>query len=113
MIISVTWVTLREYSADVSTAQLLSSVTGTMHETETRRLLGQIDAGTALDGHDMNRLAAVIGQHPALLPEDDRNWTSTGEPEVTHIQLTKTADEPSPDTAHLHSAQERGRSDGH
>jgi hypothetical protein len=86
MQISVTWVTPREYSADIDTAELLGRVTGTAHEPEARRLLSQIEAGGTLDDDDMTQLAAVIGQHTALLPEGDENWTSTGETEVTHVE---------------------------
>jgi hypothetical protein len=86
MKISITWVTQREYSADIDTAELLSCVTGTAYEAEARRLLSQIEAGTALADDDMVQLAAVFGQHPALLPEGDQNWISTGESEITHIQ---------------------------
>jgi hypothetical protein len=34
----------------------------------------------------MTRLAAVIGEYPGLLTEDDEHWTSTGASEVTHIE---------------------------
>jgi hypothetical protein len=68
MKVSVTWMTSREYSAAIDTAKLLSCVTGTAYQAEARRLLSQIEAG------------------PAVLPEDDQHWSSTGESEITHIQ---------------------------
>jgi hypothetical protein len=88
MKISVTWVTPREYSADLDMAELLSCFTGTAHQAQAQRLLSQIEAGSTLADDDMAKLAVAIGQHPAMLPEDDQHWTSTGESEITHIQRT-------------------------
>lgn len=87
MKISVTWVTPREYSAFVDTAELLGSGNGTSHEPRLRRLLSQLETGSTLGEDEMTQLAAVIEQHAALLPEDEENWTSTGETEVTHVGI--------------------------
>jgi hypothetical protein len=62
------------------------ALAGTAYQAEARWLLSQIEAGTALADDDMAKLAAVIEQHPAVLPEDDQHWTSTGESEITHFQ---------------------------
>ena len=77
----------REYTASLDDAALLSRVAGTGAEHEARQLLARLQASGTLDDPDMTRLAAVIGDYPGLLAEDDEHWTSTGASEVTHIEL--------------------------
>jgi len=86
MDICVTWVTPREYGASLDDAALLSRVAGTSTEHEVHQLLARLQASGTLDDPDMTRLAAVIGEYPGLLTEDDEHWTSTGACEVTHIE---------------------------
>lgn len=86
MDIFVTWITPREYTATLDDAALLSRVAGTAAEHQVRQLLAQLHASGTLDDADMTRLAAVIGDYPGLLAEDDENWTSTGAAEITHIE---------------------------
>ena len=85
MDIYVTWVTPREYTASLDDAALLSRVAGTSAEHEVHQLLARLQASGTLDDPDMTRLAAVIGEYPGLLT-DDEHWTSTGASEVTHIE---------------------------
>jgi hypothetical protein len=86
MNIYVTWVTPREYTATLDDAALLSRVARTGAEHQVRQLLARLHADGTLDDPDITRLAAVIGDHPGLLTEDDEHWTSTGASEVTHIE---------------------------
>lgn len=86
MDICVTWVTPREYGASLDDAALLSRVAGTSAEHEVHQLLARLQASGTLDDSDMTRLAAVIGEYPGLLTEDDEHWTSTGASEVIHIE---------------------------
>jgi hypothetical protein len=80
------WVTPRHYSGDFESDDLIARVTGTHHEADTRRLIAVMEAGRALDGHELERLCDIIAEHAAsLLPEDDAHWESTGEIEVTHV----------------------------
>lgn len=85
MDIYVTWVTPREYTASLDDAALLRRVAGTGAEHQVRQLLAQLQASRTLDDSDMTRLAAVIGEYPGLLTEDE-HWTSTGASEVTHVE---------------------------
>ncbi len=82
----VSWVTPREYSASLDDAALLGRVAGTGLEHQVRELLARLHASGTLDDSDMTRLAAVIGEYPGLLTEDDEHWTSTGASEVRHIE---------------------------
>lgn len=86
MDIYVTWVTPREYTASLDDAALLRRVAGTGAEHQVRQLLAQLQASGTLDDYDLTRLAAVIGEYPGLLTEDDEHWTSTGASEVTHVE---------------------------
>jgi hypothetical protein len=86
MDIYVTWVTPREYTASLDDAALLSRVAGTSAEHEVHQLLARLQASGKLDDPGMTRLAAVIGDCPGLLAENDEHWTSTGASEVTHIE---------------------------
>jgi hypothetical protein len=86
MDIYVTWITPREYTASLDDAALLSRVAGTCAEHEVRQLLARLQASGTLDDPGMTRLAAVIGDYPGLLTEDDEHWTSTGAAEVTRIE---------------------------
>jgi len=53
-----------------------------------RQLLARLQASGTLDDPDMTRLAAVIGEYPSLLTENDEHWTTTGASEVTHIEAS-------------------------
>jgi hypothetical protein len=64
-----------------------------------RQLLAQLHAGGTLDDPGMTRLAAVIGEYPGLLTEDDEHWTSTGASEVTHIEAPDRSGQRSDDSA--------------
>ncbi len=86
MDICVTWVMPREYGASLDDAALLGRVAGTSAGHEVRQLLARLQASGTLDDSDMTRLAAVIGEYPLLLTEDDEHWTSAGASEVTHIE---------------------------
>jgi hypothetical protein len=48
--------------------------------------VGVISGDLVVSVGRFGRLAAVIGEYPGLLTEDDEHWTSTGASEVTHIE---------------------------